>query len=447
MQLARQKLLQQSPGPFFLPLGGAGEIGTNCYLYGSQGYWIAVDCGIGFLNRLDERPAVFLPDTTQLEENGINIQALLITHSHEDHIGALPWLASRLGCPIYASPFAAAMIRSRMPSQPLPLEIIRPLQPYSLGPFEVEWIPVTHSVPEAMGLALHVANKRIYHTGDWKLDPEPVVGGITATRRLQTLGESGVDLVIGDSTNATRPGHSASEGQVQRELLQAIQTRPNRILVTCFASNLARLHSLAIIARQTGRHLTLLGRSMQRVHGIGRQLGYLDDLPAPIPARDLGYLPRHEQLLVCTGSQGEPGSALARLAAGTHPDLELEAGDHVLFSSKTIPGNEIAVERLMHQLSLKQVEVMTDADAPIHASGHPEQQELIQMYQWLKPTCLLAMHGEQRHQQAHVELARNLGIQARSAENGVLYDLAGLPRQIDRLKIEPQRLDKMEQSA
>lgn len=429
------QLIHQHPGPFFLALGGAGEIGANLYIYGSQGYWIAIDCGQGFRPTPVGETQTVIPDIQALEDNGIKIQALLITHAHEDHIGALPWLAEKLQCPIFASPFAAALIERKIESLPRKpvIEIIRPLQPYSFGPFQAEWIPVTHSIPEAHGIYLEAAGRRLYHTGDWKLDPNPILGPTTAIRRLQQIGDSGLDLVVGDSTNAPTPGHSLSEARVKDNLTQVIQKLPNRVLVTCFASNLARLSSLGSIARMTGRQLVVMGFSMDRLIRLGRQLGYLDDFPKPLSASDLGYLPRNEQMLLCTGSQGEPRAALARLAQGTHPHLELEAEDHVIFSSKTIPGNEEAVARLYAQLKFRGVEVISEAQEPLHASGHPYQDEIRQLYSWLKPKHLLAMHGEYRHQSEHCQLAKSLDINARVPEEGDIYDLSALPRLVARV--------------
>ena len=428
-----QQILHQNPGPYFLSLGGAGEIGANFYLYGSGGYWLAIDCGQGFHNPPAGETLSLIPDPQALKEHGIQLQAVLITHAHEDHIGALPWLADQLNCPIYATPFAAGLIEARLsenPSNQLTTKIIKPLKQYTFGPFSAEWVPVTHSIPEAQGIYLQVAGRKIYHTGDWKLDPQPVVGPATAIARLKDIGQAGLDLVIGDSTNAPNPGHSESELKVQQTLKSLISPLDKRLLVTCFASNVARLSSLGEIAKQTNRQVVLLGRSMERIYALAKRLGYLDSFPPPIPVRDLGYLPKSEQMILCTGSQGEPRAALARLAQGRHPLLELEAGDQVIFSSKTIPGNEDAVARLHAQLQAKNLAIITEHHPPIHASGHPAQQEIQQLYTWLKPKHLLAMHGEERHQNAHCQLAKSLDINARSAQEGEIYDLSALPRKV-----------------
>lgn len=435
MHKPTSQLIHQQPGPFFCSLGGAGEIGANFYIYGSQGYWIAVDCGQGFRNTHAQEVQIHVPDISSLKDNGIKIQALLITHAHEDHIGALPWLWEELNCPIYASPFAAGLIRSKVnkaETQPS-VSIIQPLRRYDFGPFVAEWVPVTHSIPEAHGIYLQAAGRKLYHTGDWKLDPDPVIGTLTAVQRLKEIGQLGLDTVIGDSTNAPNPGHSQSEMQVQQALQELIQGLNQRVLVTCFASNVARLNSLGKIAKATGRHLTLLGYSMERIHSLAKRLDYLPDTPPLIPSADLGYLPPAEQLLVCTGSQGEPRAALARLAQGNHPHLELEEGDDVIFSARTIPGNEEAVDRLANQLKARGVLLHTADQGNFHASGHPAQDEIKQLYQWLKPKHLLAMHGENRHQAAHCQFAKSLDINARASNEGEIYDLSSLPRRVAQL--------------
>lgn len=436
MQKTTQKLIKQSQGPFFMPLGGAGEIGANFYLYGSNDYWIAIDCGQGFINTASGDPQVLIPDISIIKVNGIKIRAILITHGHEDHIGALPHLWKKLRCPVYASPFAKELISSRIKDNRLlsQLHTIKALKNYQFGPFNVEWVPVTHSIPEAHGLLIKVAGRTLYHTGDWKLDPEPVLGRTTAIKRLQAIGEEGVDVIIGDSTNAPKAGHSQSEGNVQKALLDMIHNLPNRVLVTCFASNLARIYSLGKIAQQTKRQLSLLGPSMQRILGIGRRLNYLKNFPEQVQPQELGYLPRSEQLIICTGSQGEPRAALTRLAEGRHQFLELEAGDHVIFSSQTIPGNELAVARLTEALAARNIQILTDKDGLTHASGHPAQDEIRQLYEWLRPKHLLAMHGEDYHQQAHCSFATRLDINARSAHDGEIYDLSAAPKLIEALE-------------
>lgn len=424
-------------GPFFMPLGGAGSIGANFYLYGSGNYWLAVDCGLGFINRPNGDPGIVIPNLQAALDVGIKIQAVLITHGHEDHIGALPNLLNKLDCPVFTTPFTFGLIAARLKKRHTKhLHLIEPLRTYTFGPFQAEWIPVTHSILEAQAIYLQVAGRRIYHSGDWKLDPTPVLGTTTAITRLQELGLQGVDVVVGDSTNATLPGASLSEAQIQTGLLATLQPLPQRIVVTCFASNLARIYSLGKVAQQTGRYVSLLGPSMNRIYGLGQKLNYLADFPALIPPQELGFLPRNEQLIICTGSQGEPRAALSRLAAGTHPSLELEAGDTVVFSSKTIPGNEEAVAALYSQLKERKIQVITDATAEVHASGHPAQEEIRQLYTWLRPKHLLAMHGEEHHQAAHCDFATSLDINATSCRNGQVYDLSAAPKLVDTLAVD-----------
>ncbi|PKM29911.1 MAG: MBL fold metallo-hydrolase [Gammaproteobacteria bacterium HGW-Gammaproteobacteria-11] len=435
MPAPRFEQLHSQTGPFFLALGGAGMFGANFYLFGSAGQWIAVDCGFALQSREAGGNQVSVPSLAALERHDITLSALLITHGHEDHIGAIPHLWQALKCPIYASPFAARLIRNKLdPAIEWPRLIeIKPLQPIGIGAFQAEWIPVTHSIPESHGILLEVAGKRLYHSGDWKLDAQPLVGELTAQSRLQAIGRSGVDVIIGDSTNAPVAGASRSEQWVQNGLLDAIRRCSKRVVVTCFASNLARLHSLAEIAFDTGRYSSLLGRSLLTMHSAGRAHQYLHGHPGFIGPWELGFLPREQQLWVCTGSQGEPAAALARLANGSHPHLSLEAGDCVLFSSRLIPGNEAALERIKAGLKQQGIEVIDDEMAPIHASGHPPQEDLRQLYGWLKAKYLLPVHGELYHQQAHRDFARSLGMGGLVPNNGDLIDLSGQPAKIAEL--------------
>lgn len=433
---ARFDQLHRQPGPWFVALGGAGMFGANFYLYGSGGEWIAVDCGFALNPTPSGRNSVSVPSLSALERHDIKLSALLITHGHEDHIGAIPHLWRALDCPIYASPFAAQLIRAKLdPGLTWPrLQEIRPLEPIGIGAFQAEWIPVTHSIPESHAIVLEVAGKRLYHSGDWKLDNHPVVGELTAQARLQQLGRAGIDVIIGDSTNAPVPGASRSEATVQNGLQDAIRPCRQRVIVTCFASNLARLHSLADIAFDCGRYAALLGRSLTHMHSIGRAQGYLPGRPGYIGPWELGHLPREQQLWVCTGSQGEPGAALGRLAAGSHPQLSLEAGDTVIFSSRLIPGNELALERIKQGLKEQGVELIDDDMQPdVHASGHPPQDDLRQLYSWLKARHLLPVHGERYHQQAHMALGRELGLGGLIPANGDLIDLSAHPAKVAEL--------------
>ena len=435
MPAPRFDQLHRQPGPFFVALGGAGMFGANLYLYGSGGEWIAIDCGFALESTPSGENRVAVPLLEALEKYDIKLSALLITHGHEDHIGAIPHLWRQLGCPLYASPFTARLIRNKL-AQNLewpPLREIRPLEPVGLGAFQAEWIPVTHSIPESHGILLQVAGKRIYHSGDWKLDPQPLVGELTAEGRLRAIGREGVDVLIGDSTNAPGSGASRSEAAVQDGLSDVIRPCTQRVVVTCFASNLARLHSLAEIAFDSGRYAGLLGRSLVSMHSFGRAHGYLRSRPGFIGPWELGFLPRNQQLWICTGSQGEPAAALGRLAAGNHPQLTLEAGDTVIFSSRLIPGNEEALAHIKQHLLRQGVHIIDDDMAPIHASGHPPQEDLRQLYGWLRPRYLLPVHGEPYHQQAHMAFARSLGIGGLVPANGDLIDLSGQPARVAEL--------------
>lgn len=430
MPSPRYQQIHHDPGPWLLPLGGCGQFGANFTLYGSQGTWIAIDCGIAMLAGEDGSTRTAVPSLAALERLDIQLSALIITHGHEDHIGAINTHWRQLACPIYATTHAERLIRSRLPRDENGprLVVVPPLSALDIGPFRLEWIPVTHSIPESCGILIEVAGRRLYHTGDWKLDASPVVGRTTAVDRLQRLGQQGVDVVIGDSTNATVAGGSLSEHQVALALHRLLKPLTGRVVVSCFASNIARLASLRDIARRCGREASLLGPSLERHVTAARFGDYLAATPAFLSHWALGFLPRESQLWIATGSQGEPRSALARLAQQRHPALVLEAGDTVVFSSRVIPGNEAALESLQTQLRSQGVEIIDwQQAADIHASGHPPQDDLRQMYQWLKPRHLLPVHGEVRHQQAHAALAREMGITTLVPRNGDLICLQGTP--------------------
>lgn len=430
MSSPRYQQIHHDPGPWLLPLGGCGQFGANLTLYGSGGVWIAVDCGIAMQPGEDGRTRTLVPSLAALARLDITLSALLITHGHEDHIGAIPALWRQLNCPIYATAHAERLIRARLPRDKNGprITVVAPLAPRDIGPFRAEWIPVTHSLPEACGIVLEVAGRRLYHTGDWKLDPTPVVGRTTAVDRLQALGRQGVDVVIGDSTNATVAGASRSEKTVAQALLKQLRPLTGRVVVSCFASNVARLASLRDVARRCGREAALLGPSLTR-HAAAARLGdYLTGRDTWLTPWALGFLPRDAQLWVATGSQGEPRAALARLAEGSHPDLALTAGDTVLFSSRVIPGNEAALARVQDRLRAQDIQLIDWQQAPdIHASGHPPQDDLRQLYQWLRPRHLLPVHGELPQQTAHAELARTLGIGSLIPRNGDLICLQAAP--------------------
>ncbi|ARS54116.1 MBL fold metallo-hydrolase [Kushneria konosiri] len=396
-----------------LPLGGCGEIGMNLMLYGFQSRWLMVDCGMALRQDLHDTP-LQIPDISSLATLGIRPEAIVITHGHEDHLGALGWLWPRLGCPVYATPLAAGIARQKLVEQGLATDAIRTFAPgdhFNAGPFSVQSINVAHSIPESVSLLLEVDRHRILHTGDWKIDPHPVLGAKTLEQDFARLAP--VDLVVGDSTNAMVENHSHSESEVAATLEKLMEGCKGRVVVSCFASNLARILATGRAAKRHHRRIALLGRAMEKMVRLGRELGYLNDFPDIVPLSDIGYLPPEEILILATGSQGEPRAALSRLAVNQHPALEIEAGDSIIFSSRAIPGNESAVMRLQQAFTQRGAHVYSDEAHPgLHASGHPGRDELLSMYRWIRPSHLLPVHGETDHQKAHCEIAGTLGIES-----------------------------------
>lgn len=399
----------------------------NLNLYGYDGHWIAVDCGMMIRQDLPDSP-LQVPNLTTLGTLDIAPKALIITHGHEDHIGAAAWLWPQWGCPIHATPLAAGLLRAKFAERGLATDAIHVIDPgeaMETGPFGLRFLPLTHSIPESCSLLITTPHQRVLHTGDWKLDPAPMIGKPVDEGLYRALAP--VDLVVGDSTNAPLPGHSRSERDVAEALERTIADCSGRVIVSCFASNLDRVLAIGLAAQRCGRRVSLMGRSMERMVGVARGLGYLDELPPLVPVRDLGYLPPEEVLVIATGSQGEPRAALSRLARGRHGDFELAPGDSVIFSAKAIPGNERLIERLQHGLRQLGVTLFEEREHPeLHASGHPAQDELNTLYEWVKPRHLLPVHGEHRHQQAHRELAEARGIVAPLVPvNGDLIRLDG----------------------
>ncbi len=414
----------------FLPLGGCGEIGMNMNLYGHDGRWLMVDCGVTFARPGERGPHVQMPDPAFIVERRDALTALLITHAHEDHLGAVAHLWPRLRCPVHATPFAAAILRRKLAEVGLlsrvPLEEVRPGERAHYGPFDVQWLDLTHSTPESQALHIRTAAGAVLHTGDWKLDPDPVVGANYSKAAFQGLAAEGVRAMVCDSTNALVPGRSTSEGELYAGLEALVANASGRVIVGCFGSNVARLKTLARVARHTGRYAGLIGRSLGNYYGAAVSAGLWDDVPF-IDADHLGYLPPHEVLAIATGSQGEPRAALSRLAADTHPAMSLEPGDTLLMSSRVIPGNEAAVESLTRRLEGLGVRVIADEalNAPIHASGHPAREELKDMYRWVAPETAIPVHGEDEHMAANAELAREQGVPRQMVgRNGDLFVLA-----------------------
>jgi len=416
---------------WFLPLGGCGEIGMNMNLYGHDGAWLMVDCGITFAGPGESGPHVQMADPDFISQRRDRLTALLITHAHEDHVGAVAHLWRQLQCPVYCTAFTAAILRRKLIEAGLvddvPIHIIRSPFRHQLGVFDVEWLDLTHSTPESQALMIRTAAGSVFHTGDWKLDPDPVIGPDFAKQTLQNLCNETIAAMVCDSTNALEPGRSISEGALYAGLKDQVAGAPGRVIVGCFGSNIARLATLAKVAEETGRYAALIGRSLHNYHAAARAADLWHVNLDFIESAHLGYLPPEEVLAVATGSQGEPRAALDRLAADNHPDLSLEPGDTLLMSARVIPGNEVAVAALARRLERLGVRVVRDEElnAPIHASGHPAQDELADMYQWVKPEIAIPVHGEPQHMQANAELAQAQGVPAQmTGLNGDLFMLA-----------------------
>jgi ribonuclease J len=424
----------------FLPLGGLGEIGMNAALYGfgpeDDRQWILVDCGMGFGGE-ENLPGIDLvyPDLRFIEEERHNLLGIFITHAHEDHIGALVEMWPRLRAPVYATKFAIGLLETRRLSEPdapkIELNEIVPGQRLKLGSFDIEYVPVAHSIPESNALAIRTPHGLVVHTGDWKLDNTPYLGSLTSEETFRALGDEGVLALICDSTNVVREGTSPSESDVARSLAELIKDAPHRVAVTTFASNVARIRSVAEAARECGREVIVVGRAMDRVVEVAKECGYLEGLPEFRSAENFGYMPRDKVVAILTGSQGEPRAALARIAQDEHPDIALSAGDRVIFSSRAIPGNEKAVGSIINSLIEQGIEIITDRTELVHVSGHPRRGELAQMYQWTRPRIAIPAHGEPLHLSEHAKFARQQGVQeVVRAKNGSLVRLAPGPAEI-----------------
>ncbi|MCB8820680.1 ribonuclease J [Microvirga rosea] len=428
----------------FLPLGGLGEIGMNAALYGFgpelSRQWILVDCGMGFGGE-EHLPGIDLvyPDLRFIEEERHNLLGIFITHAHEDHIGALVEMWPRLRAPVYVTRFAAGLLETRRLSEPgapkIELKEIVPGQRLQTGPFNIEYVPVAHSIPESNALAIRTPLGLVVHTGDWKLDPTPYLGSLTSETTFRALGDEGVLALVCDSTNVVREGESPSEADVAKNLATLIKDAPHRVAITTFASNVARIRSVAEAARECGREVVVVGRAMDRVLDVATECGYLDGLPEFRKPDTFGYLPRDKVVALLTGSQGEPRAALARIAQDEHPDIALSAGDRVIFSSRAIPGNEKDIGSIINSLIEQGIEIITDRNELVHVSGHPRRGELAQMYQWTKPKIAIPAHGEALHLAEHAKFARKQGVdEVVQARNGTLVRLApGRPEIIDRL--------------
>ncbi|MGH6787322.1 MAG: ribonuclease J [Novosphingobium sp.] len=424
----------------FLALGGSGEIGMNVNLYGCQGKWLMVDLGMTFgANEYPGTELVFA-DLEFIEERKADLLGVVLTHAHEDHIGAVPYFAQELGVPLYATPFTARLVAEKLEEAgiagEIELNVVDHLDRFELGPFGVRYLPLAHSIAEGNALLIDTPHGTVFHTGDWKLDDEPLVGVPTSAEELTAIGDEGILALVCDSTNVFNPEASGSEGEVRRALVAEVKKHHGkRVVVTTFASNVARLETLGEVARATNRQLCVAGRSLDRIIRVGKSCGYLRDLPTVIDFESAMNLPRGEVLILATGGQGEPRAALARIAEDTHP-IGLEAGDVVLFSSRQIPGNEIAVGRIQNRLAARNVAIVTDRQSPIHVSGHPGRPELQALYGWLRPQILLPVHGEVRHMAEQARLGKASGIKhAVIQQNGDLVRLApGKPGKISEVR-------------
>ncbi|OEJ68028.1 ribonuclease J [Magnetovibrio blakemorei] len=420
----------------FLPLGGAGEIGMNLNLYGfgapGNVTWMMVDLGITFGDGTHPGVDVIMPDPTYIEQRKDKLAGIVLTHAHEDHLGAVAYLWERFGCPIYATPFTVSIIQRKLAEVGL-LDIVPivevPLKgSFEVGPFTIDLITLTHSIPEPNGMAIRTPLGTVLHTGDWKLDPDPVLGESYDMKALRRLGDEGVLAMVCDSTNIFTPGTSGSEGDLYESLRKVIEPCTGRVVVTCFASNVARLETVSRVARSLGRDVVLAGRSFWRMIDAAKENGYLQDVPNFLDEEMCGEIPKDKVLIICTGSQGEARAALSRIAADDHPRIYLSGGDTVIFSSRQIPGNEVSISRLQNRLARRGIDIITDKDHFVHVSGHPAYDEMLEMYQTIKPQISIPVHGEIRHLKEHAKLALECQVsQAIVNENGGMIRIAPGP--------------------
>ncbi|WP_375292519.1 ribonuclease J [Sphingomonas melonis] len=434
----------------FCALGGSGEIGMNVNLYGHAGKWLMVDLGVTFADAAYPGIDIVLPDLSFIEDRLNDLVGIVLTHGHEDHIGALPYLAEDLGVPLYATPFTAGLIRGKLEEEGnahrVKLRVIQPgksgVAGAQIGPFGVSFIELSHSIPEPNALVIETKAGRVFHTGDWKLDPTPVIGKPTSPERLTQIGDAGVDVLVCDSTNVFNAEASGSEASVRRGLAEQIARAKGRALVTTFASNAARLHTLGQVARETGRKLCVTGRSLDRILKVAQATGYLADFPETVDPDTAMRLPKNKVLIVATGGQGEPRAALARVADGSHT-IKLDLGDTVIFSSKQIPGNEVAIGKIQNTLASKGVVMITERQAHVHVSGHPGRPELAQMYKWIRPQTLVPVHGEMRHMMEHARFALSEGVPQSivQSDGDVIRLLPGKPEKIGNASVGRLVLD------
>ncbi|GBQ34936.1 MBL fold metallo-hydrolase [Acetobacter fabarum] len=420
-------MTEQNGDLAFLPLGGTGEIGMNLNLYRQGDTWLAIDCGIGFSGNDTPEAEILVPDPAFIVERRNQLAGLVITHAHEDHIGAVAHVWPMLQCPIYVTPFASAVLRRKLAEARLmdvPIRVIMPGARFNVGPFDIEFVPVTHSVPEAQSMVLRTPAGIVVHTGDWKFDPEPLVGPATDLNRLAEIGEEGVLALVCDSTNVMKPGPSRSESEVRVSMTELVASLKGRIAVTCFASNVARVETIAMAAQAAGRTVVLVGRSLRNLDTAARECGYLSGVLPFLSEQDVNDVPDDQLLMIITGSQGEPRSALSRISMDVHPNISLGEGDTVIYSSRMIPGNERAIMAVQDNLAKRGVKVITDREHFVHVSGHATGGDVQKMYELLKPQHVVPVHGEWRHLTAQAALAQEMGIAPILLEDGDILRLS-----------------------
>ena len=418
LELSREIMLTTSDELVFVALGGLGEIGMNAALYGfgppSRRQWLMIDCGLGFAGPSLPGIDLVYADVSFIDSIRRDLVGLVITHAHEDHIGGVAALWPKLRCPVYGTPFAMSLLETRRLSEPgapkVALNVVEQGSRITLGPFDIEFIAVAHSIPESCALALRTPAGTIVHSGDWKIDHEPGVGRPTDEARLRAIGDEGVLALVCDSTNIFREGESPSEADVAATLGAFIADAPARVVVTLFASNVARIRAVALAAAAAGRQVVVVGRALDRTIAVARECGFLDDVPPVFSVDKFASLPRDKVVVIATGSQGEERAAIARIGQREHPAISLASGDRVIFSSRTIPGNEREVGEVINGLILQGIEVVTDRTALVHCSGHPRRDEVAQMYDWIRPDILVPAHGEAQHLAEHARFARAKGI-------------------------------------
>lgn len=427
----------------YCSLGGAGEIGMNLNLFGygkpGEYKWIIVDIGVTFSDDNIPGIEVILPNPEFIADQKENLLGIVLTHAHEDHVGAIAHLWPMLECPIYATPFTAAIVREKFKELKINigshLKIVKLGGNVKLGAFDIDYVTLTHSILEPNGLAITTPEGVVLHTADWKIDDDPLIGEKTDIKKLTEIGKKGVLAMVCDSTNIFNLGSSGSESLVRTGLFIVLEKMKNRIVITSFASNVARMETVFKVAEKIGRQVCLVGRSMNRIYQLARQCNYLQDIKVPIDVRDSKKIPKNKIVFLCTGSQGEQRAALARIANGTHPDLQLEKDDNVIFSSRIIPGNEKRLFKIFNDFSKNDINVLSEENSMIHVSGHPAREDLKKMYNWIKPKILIPVHGEQRHMAEHINFAKEMGVKFPiKVSNGEIIRLSpGEPKVVDKV--------------